>query len=83
MYNLAKGAIHSPVVTRPSRSPRIRALINQSLCLYLLLCVWLGPAHTMSLLILVMIVVTWRALSRRWPILNVMLIGFIRGLMGR
>lgn len=70
-------------MTRPSRSPRIRALINQSLCLYLLLCVWLGPAHALSLLILVTIVVIWRCLARRFPILNYALLGFLRGLMRR
>jgi hypothetical protein len=30
-----------------------------------------------------MIVAIWRSLARRWPILIMMLLGFVRGLMGR
>jgi hypothetical protein len=33
--------------------------------------------------ILVALVVLWRSAARRFPILNVMLLGFIRGLLGR
>ena len=67
----------------PFRSPRIRALIAQSATTYLLLCTFFGIHQATSLLILIALIVIWRSLARRWPILNGMLIGFVRGLMGR
>jgi hypothetical protein len=50
-------------MTRPSKSPRINGLINQSAVLYLLLDIWLGPRHVFWLVILVITIVAWRSLS--------------------
>jgi hypothetical protein len=70
-------------MTSPSRSPHAAALLGQSACLFLLLCVWLGPNLTLSLLILIAIGWSLFAACRRWPLVGVFLLGFLRGLIGR
>lgn len=70
-------------MTRASKSPRLNALINQSAVTFLILCIWAGPRRTIFWLSVIAIALVWRRLAQRWPILNVMLVGFIRGLLGR
>jgi hypothetical protein len=72
--NIESTGYDSPVEIAPHPRPDQSEPLSVSAHMHLA-----GPAHALSLLILLAICVTWRALARKWPILNVMLLGFIRG----
>jgi hypothetical protein len=69
-------------MTRPSRSPRIRALLAQSAVTYLLLCAFFGIHQATSLLFLIAVLWGLIAASARWPFFGSLLISFLRGLLG-
>jgi hypothetical protein len=54
-----------------------------SAVVFLMLCLWMGPRLACSLLFVVAIVTVWWLACRRWPLVGVMTIGFLRGLFGR
>jgi hypothetical protein len=64
-------------------TPRRERQLGLSAVVFLMLGIWLGPRLAVSLLTVAAIIATWWAMCRRWPILGVMTLGFLRGLFGR
>jgi hypothetical protein len=62
---------------------RDEALLGISATTFLILCIWLGPKVAVSLIFVVAIVTLWFLACRRWAIVAVFTLDFVRGLLGR
>jgi hypothetical protein len=64
-------------------SKRDEALLGISATTFLILCIWLGPHVAFSLIVVSALIAGWVLACRRWPIVAVFTLGFIRGLLRR